>query len=189
MERNHTETPRIIRESSTGLDAYSILEDMLAHRELECVGELNDERFYSLSRQLRYLQREDPQGEIVLYLSGAGGSISSALALCDVVTAVSCPVRVVCMGRVSCPGALVQAVGDWRELLPHSQINLYMGASARVGVGADAADPQRERVVELLSRRTGRTEEETDRLLRADRWLTAEEAVELKLAQRVIQSL
>ena len=60
------ETPRIIRETSKGYDAYTILEDMLARRELECTGELNDSRFWSLARQLLWLQKEDPQREITL---------------------------------------------------------------------------------------------------------------------------
>lgn len=185
------ETPRIIRETSKGYDAYTILEDMLTHRVLECTGELNDGRFWSLARQLLWLQREDPQGEITLYLSGAGGSVSSALALYDVMSALSCPVRTVGMGQLSCPGALLLAAGAKREVLPHTRVNLYVGASSRVGMGEDrdAAHQCRESAGELLCRLTGKNREEMEEILRADRWRSAQETVELGLADRVVRQL
>ena len=185
------ETPRIIRETSKGYDAYTILEDMLARLELECTGELNDSRFWSLARQLLWLQKEDPQREITLYLSGSGGSVSSALALYDVMSALSCPVRTVGMGQLSCPGALLLAAGARREVLPHTQINLYVGASSRVGMGEDrdAARQSRESAAELLCRLTARTREELEEALRADRWRSAQEGVELGLADQVVQRL
>ena len=104
-------TPNIIRESSSGFFLCTIRDEMLRRRELECVGEINAETVYSLCRQLRHLQHEDPDGEITLFINSPGGEVSSGLALYDVMKAVTCPIRTVCMGTAASMGAVLFAAG------------------------------------------------------------------------------
>lgn len=113
------ETPRIIRESSRGYSTYySILDEMLSAREVECVGTINADSVYSLCRQLRHLQREDPRKEITMYINSPGGSLTDGLALYDVMKGISCPVRTVCLGLAASMGAFIFAAGNERDMLP-----------------------------------------------------------------------
>lgn len=66
-------TPRIIKETSSGLFCCDIRDEMLQNREIECVGQINAESVYSLCLQLRYLQKQDPNKEIVMYINSPGG--------------------------------------------------------------------------------------------------------------------
>ena len=73
--------PRIIRETSAGMVCYSIRDEMLTHREIELIGEVNSESVNSLISQIRYLAREEPGKEITVYINSPGGEVSSGLAL------------------------------------------------------------------------------------------------------------
>ena len=66
-------TPNIVRETSSGYFSCTIQDEMLKSREIECVGEINPETVYELTRQLRFLQREDPAAEITMYINSPGG--------------------------------------------------------------------------------------------------------------------
>ena len=69
-------TPRILRETSQGVQATSLLDEMFAQRQIEIVGEVNDAMTYSVCQQLRFLQRENPNAEITVFFSSLGGSVS-----------------------------------------------------------------------------------------------------------------
>ena len=86
---------RIIKESSQGYELIPIRDEMLSHREVELVGEVDAGSVNALIRELRYLQRQDPEGEITMYINSPGGGVDNGLALYDVMQAVSCPIRTV----------------------------------------------------------------------------------------------
>lgn len=119
----YAETPRILRETAAGYTTFEVVDEMFHNRELECVGEINDQSVYSLCRQLRHLQQEDPEGEITLYINSPGGEVSSGLAHYDVMQAISCPIRTVCLGKAASMGAILFAAGDKREILPHGEVD------------------------------------------------------------------
>ena len=81
-------TPSIIKESSRGFSSVSINDTMFAKREINCVGEIDADVTYSLCLQLRYLQQEDPDEQITLFINSPGGEVQSGLAIYDTMKAI-----------------------------------------------------------------------------------------------------
>lgn len=194
---SYRETPMIIRETSAGYYTFGVLDEMFRNRELECVGEINDQSVYSLCRQLRYLQREDPQGEVTLYINSPGGEVHSGLALYDVMQAISCPIRTVCLGKAASMGAILFAAGDRRDILPHGQVMIHDPLIAG-GPGGSALAVQevsknllktRQILCDILARHTGKSRQEIYKKTARDTLFSAEEAVSFGLADRIIETL
>lgn len=190
------EIPMIIRETSRGDSRRSILDEMLMHREVECVGEINADSVYCLCRQLRHLQREDPHGEITMYINSPGGSVADGLALYDVMEGISCPIRTICLGTAASMGALLFAAGKQRDILPHGRVMIHDPLIGRTGGSAlqlqeisQSLMETREQMGQLLARFTGRTLEEIYEKTRRDSFFNAEEAVAFGLADRIITTI
>ena len=189
-------SPRILQESSSGLVIYTIQDDMLQHRELECTGIINSDSVYDLCRQLRYLQQQDPAGEITMFINSPGGEVDSGLALYDVMKGISCPIRTVCMGSAASMGAVLFAAGSTREILPHGRVMIHDPLISSTGgnalqlqeISRSLMETRRE-LCEILARHTGRTLEEIYQKTAHDCWFNAEEAVDFGLADRVIQTV
>ena len=187
-------TPNIVRETSSGYFSCTIQDEMLKSREIECVGEINPETVYELTRQLRFLQRADPAAEITMYINSPGGEVNSGLALYDAMQAVSCPIRTVCMGSAASMGAVIFAAGDMREIFPHGRVMIH-DPLIRGGVGGSALQLQsvskdllktREVLCTILAERTGRSQKEIYKKTAKDTWFDAQEAVKFGLADRVV---
>ena len=99
-------TPCIIRETCEGTVRIPIQDEMYQRREIQCNGEINKESVYSMILQLRYLQTQDPEKEITIYINSPGGSVADGLALIDTMAALHCPIRTVCMGTAASMAAL-----------------------------------------------------------------------------------
>ena len=123
--------------------------------------------------------------------SSPGGSVSGALALYDVMKAVSCPIRTVCLWEARGAAALLLAAGDRRDILPHGRVSLHIPVSSRLGMGDASPEPQnsREWAVELLAQLTEKSREETEAALQSESWLSAEEAMAFGLTDCVIEAL
>ena len=104
--------PQIIRETAEGLNRLDIRDEMLDQRELELMTSVDTESCAVVIRGLLHLQRQDPTMPITLYINSPGGEIQSGLALYDVMQAVSCPIRTVCLGMAASMGALLFIAGD-----------------------------------------------------------------------------
>lgn len=186
--------PRIIHETSSGLYFSMIQDEMLKRREVECTGEINGDLVYALCRQLRYLQQEDPNKGITMYINSPGGEISSGLALYDVMQGLSCPIRTICMGTAASMGALLFAAGKQRDILPHGRIMIH-DPLITGGMGGNALQVQeisrsllktREETCGILARHTGKTLDEIYEKTAKDSWFNAEEAVRFGLADSII---
>ncbi|MDD6071872.1 MAG: ATP-dependent Clp protease proteolytic subunit [Clostridiales bacterium] len=189
--------PRIIKETSKGIQNYEIVDEMLQYREIECVGEINMETVYSLIQQLRYLQRVSPDKEITLFINSPGGEVSSGLALYDVMQAVKCPIRTVCVGMAASMGAVLFAAGDKREMLPHARIMIHdplisggLSGSA-LSIQSRSLDlmKTRETTATILAKHTGKTIEEIYEKTATDTYFGAEEAIAFGLADRIITEI
>jgi len=190
-------TPRIIKETSAGDFTYDIRDEMLSRREVECVGEINAQSVYSLCRQLRYLQWQDPDAEITMYINSPGGEVTSGLALYDVMQAVSCPIRTVCMGHAASMGAVLFAAGDKRDILPHGRVMIHDPLISG-GLGGSALAIQdiskdllktREVICGILAKHAGKSIKEIYRKTVKDAWFDAQEAVDFGLADRVVDKI
>ena len=188
--------PRIMKETSNGLDLYSIQDEMLQHRELECTGTIDGDSVYALCRQLRYLQQQDPEAEITMYINSPGGEVDSGLALYDVMKGISCPIRTVCLGIAASMGALLFAAGGKRDILPHGRVMIHDPLISSTGGSALHLQEisrnllkTREELCAILARHTGKALKEIYKKTAQDSWFTAEEAVEFGLADRIIHTV
>lgn len=190
-------TPKIVRESSTGFFTFDIRDQMLLNREVECVGTIDAASVYSLCRQLRWLQEEEPESEITMYINSPGGEVDSGLALYDVMQGVSCPVRTVCLGTAASMAALLFASGSRREILPHGRVMIH-DPLIPGGVGGSALHIQdislnllktRESLGRILAERTGHSLEEIYARTAKDSWFDAQDAVDFGLADAVIDRI
>ncbi len=189
-------SPRIMRETSSGMFFYTIQDDMLQRRELECTGPIDSNSVYELCRQLRYLQQQDPDGEITMFINSPGGEVDSGLALYDVMKGISCPIRTVCLGVAASMGALLFAAGDKRDILPHGRVMIHDPLISSTGGSALQLQEisrnllkTREELCAILARHTGRTLEQIYEKTARDCWFNAEEAVAFGLADRVIHTV
>lgn len=189
--------PAILERTSEGVHCYAIQDAMLQRREIDCVGEITAESVDALILQLRYLQSEDPEAEITLYINSPGGEVSSGLALYDVIAALRCPVRTVCIGTAASMAALLFAAGSRREMLPHARLMIHdplipggVGGSA-LHIDSVSRDLMRIRqiVAELLARHSGHTLEEVYDKTARDTYFDAEEAVAWGLADSIADEI
>lgn len=189
--------PSILHDTSEGIVRIPILDEMFQRREIECVGEITQESVYSLILQLRHLQHTDPKKEITLYINSPGGEVTSGLALYDVLRAIKCPVRTVCVGLAASMAALLFAVGHQRDMLPHARVMIHDPLISG-GVGGSALQLDnlardimrvRQTTASIIAEHSGRTVEEVLAKTASDSFFSAQEAVDWGLADRIIHEL
>ncbi len=197
MNYRMANTPSVLKESSAGIFACGIDDVMLADREIHCVGTIDAGLANSICLQLLHLQKEDPDGRITIYFNSPGGEVASGLAIDDVMCAVSCPIRTVCLGTAASAAALLFISGDEREMLPHANVMIHDPLIAG-GVGGSALQLRtvsenllrtREIIAEIIAQHTGKPIEEIYEATSKDSWFEAPEAVAWGLADRVIDRL
>lgn len=189
--------PNIIKETANGTTYCPIRDEMFsARRSVEVVGEITRDSVYSLILQLRYLCHADPEKEIAMYINSPGGSVCDGLALYDIMAAIKCPIRTVCVGMAASMGALLFAAGDVREILPHAEVMIHDPLATGISGSALSIEESSRRLMgirqttaEILSRHTGHTVEEIYEKTRQDSYFGAREAVEWGLADRIITEI
>ncbi len=190
-------SPQIMQETALGLERFDIKDEMLACRELELCGPVDADSVAELIRGMRHLQRVDPAAPVTLFINSPGGEVQSGLALYDVMKAVSCPVRTVCLGLAASMAALLFIAGDTRDILPHGRVMIHdpligggIGGSA-LSVKARADDLMRIRDItaQVIAEHTGMELGRVFELTARDTYFEAEEAVEAHLADKVIREL
>src|SRR3954451_16925577 len=185
---NYT-VPMVVEQSSRGERAYDIFSLLLRNRIIFLGSEVNDVVANLIVAQLLYLQQEDPEREIQLYINSPGGSSDAGLAFYDTMQLIANPVSTTCIGMAASMGAWLLAGGakGKRTALPNSRILIHQGSSGFQGTAADIEVQAREmlrleaRMVELLASDTGQTVERIKRDINGDYWMSATEAVEYGL--------
>ncbi len=189
--------PAIVKETSSGYIRYNIQDEMLKHREVDCTGEITTELVNGLILQLRYLQRKDPNKEITMYINSNGGSVTSGLALYDVMQGISCPIRTVCVGIAASMGALLFASGDKRDILPHSKVMIHDPLISG-GLSGSALDIEerskdlmktREITGKIIAKHTGKKLSEVYKKTSKDSFFSATEAIEYGLADKILEKI
>ena len=189
--------PNIIRETSEGLNQITIQDILFQRREVECIGEITGDSVAALILQLRYLHHEAPEQEITMYINSPGGEVSSGLALYDVMKAIQCPIRTVCVGTAASMAAILFLSGDKRDMLAHSKVMIHdplipggIGGSAlKVDAVARNLMQTRQTIANIISRHTGKSLEDVLAKTASDSYFDAEQAVKWGLADRIIHEL
>ena len=189
--------PHIIKETSEGLNRISVQDLLFQNREIQCVGEITPVSVESMILQLRYLQQENPEQEITMYINSPGGEVDSGLALYDVMRAIRCPIRTVCTGTAASMAAILFLSGNQRDMLPHSKVMIHdplisggVGGSAlKLDSIAKNIMQTRQTIAEIISEHTGKSLEEVLSKTASDSYFDAKEAVEWGLADGIIYEL
>ena len=189
-------TPIVIDKEGKVERSYDIYSRLLKDRNVMLVDEVDDLVSSSICAQMLYLESEDPEKEICLYVNSPGGSVTAGLAIYDTMRFISCPVATVCMGMAASMGAFLLAAGEPgrrfslpnSEIMIHQPLGAYRGQATDIEIHAKNLLKIKERLNRIMAQNTGRDFEEIVSLTERDNFLTAEEARELGIIDRILAS-
>ncbi|MEI6496718.1 MAG: ATP-dependent Clp protease proteolytic subunit [Actinomycetota bacterium] len=178
-----------------GFDPRSDVFNRLLKNRVVLLGtDVNDEVANALCAQLLYLEGEDPNADIWLYINSPGGSVTAGMAIYDTMQFVSCDVATVCMGMAASMGQFLLTAGATgkRYVLPNARVMMHQplaglrGQAADIAIQAEQLVYTKRRMAELTAHHTGQPLEKIQADAERDRWFTASEAVEYGLVDTVI---
>ncbi|MFW5444917.1 ATP-dependent Clp endopeptidase proteolytic subunit ClpP [Aerococcus urinaeequi] len=186
--------PTVIEQSSRGERAYDIYSRLLKDRIIMLSGEFNDDLANSIIAQLLFLDAQDPDKDIYLYINSPGGSITSGMAIYDTMQFVHADVQTIVMGMAASMGSFIAAAGTKgkRFALPNAEILIHQplggaqGQATEIEIAARHILKTREKMNRLYSEMTGQPVEVIERDTDRDNWLTAEEALEYGLLDQIM---
>jgi ATP-dependent Clp protease protease subunit len=189
--------PYVIEKSGREERAMDIYSRLLKDRIVMLGSAVNDDVANALVAQLLFLQSDDPKADIHLYINSPGGSVTAGLAIYDTMQFVSCDVATYCVGQCASMGAVLLAAGaeGKRHALPNARIMIHQPSAGMEGSAEDilihAAEYKRtkERLNRILFNHTGRSLEQIEKDTDRDKFMSAEEAMEYRLIDKVITSL
>jgi ATP-dependent Clp protease protease subunit len=176
--------PYVIERSSRGERTYDIFSRLLMDRIIFMGTPINDDVANIIIAQLLFLEADNPEREVSIYINSPGGSVSAGLAIYDTIQYMKAPVSTICMGLAASMGAFLLAAGrsGRRLALPHSRIMIHQPSGGAQGTAADIEVQAKEilylraKMNELMSRHTGRPVEQIERDIERDKFMSAEEA-------------
>jgi ATP-dependent Clp protease protease subunit len=186
--------PYVIERSSRGERTYDIFSRLLMDRIIFLGTPINDDVANIIIAQLLYLQADNPDRDIHLYINSPGGSVSAGLAIYDTMQFLKSPVNTICMGLAASMGAFLLAAGrkGKRLALPHSRIMIHQPSGGAQGTAADIEIQAKEilylrhQMNELMSKHTGQPVDQIERDIVRDKFMSAPEAVAYGLIDQVI---
>ena len=189
--------PMVVEETGRGERAYDIYSRLLKDRVVFIGGEVEDSMANLIIAQLLFLQNENADADISVYVNSPGGVITAGMAIYDTMQFVGCNVRTYCIGQAASMGAVLLAAGTKgkRYVLPNSRILIHQpmggarGTATDIGIQAEEILRMRERLNEILAHHTGQPVEKIAKDVDRDRFMSAQEAVDYGLADQIIQSL
>lgn len=187
--------PTVIEQTSRGERAYDIYSRLLNDRIIFLADEVNDTTASLVVAQMLYLESQDPDKDIYLYINSPGGSITAGMAIYDTMNYVKCDVSTICVGMAASMGAFLLSSGakGKRIALPNSEIMIHQplggmqGQAADIKIHADHIIRIREKLNRLMSEQTGKPLEVIERDTDRDNFLTADEALAYGLVDKVIE--
>jgi ATP-dependent Clp protease, protease subunit len=187
--------PMVVETSGRGERAYDIYSRLLKERVVFLVGEVNDQTANLVIAQLLFLESENPEKDISLYINSPGGSVSAGLAIYDTMQFIKPDVSTLCMGMAASMGAFLLAAGTKgkRFSLPNSRVMIHQplggarGQASDIEIQAREILYLRERLNKVLSDRTGQTIETIAKDTDRDNFMSAEQAKEYGLIDQVIE--
>lgn len=187
--------PMVIEKTGLGERSYDIYSRLLNDRIVFLSDEVNDVTASLVVAQLLYLEAQDPDKDISLYINSPGGSISAGMAIYDTMNFIKCDVSTICVGMAASMGAFLLAAGaeGKRFALPNSEIMIHQplggaqGQASDIKIQAEHILKIRKKLNEMLAKKTGKSIEEIERDTDRDNWLSADEAKEYGLIDKVIE--
>jgi len=188
--------PMVIEQSGRGERSYDIYSRLLKERVIFMVGPVNDQMANLIVAQLLFLESENPDKDISLYINSPGGSVSAGLAIFDTMQFIKPDVSTLCTGMAASMGAFLLAAGakGKRFSLPNSRIMIHQPSGGSQGQASDIEIQAKEilylrhRLNSILAERTGQTIDQIAKDTDRDRFMSSEEAAEYGLIDKVLTS-
>ena len=186
--------PMVVEQTAHGERSYDIYSRLLQDRIIFLGGPIDDDVANLVIAQMLFLEGDDPDKDIFLYINSPGGSVSAGLGIYDTMQYIKCPVSTICVGMAASMGAFLLAAGarGKRKALPNAEIMIHQpsggaqGQATEIGIHAEQILKLRKRLNAILAERTGKSEEEIARDTERDNFMTAEEALVYGLVDEVI---
>ena len=187
--------PTVIEQTGRGERAYDIYSRLLNDRIVFLADEVNDVTASLVVAQLLFLEAQDPDKDISLYINSPGGSVSAGLAIYDTMNYIKCDVSTICIGMAASMGAFLLSSGakGKRFALPNSEIMIHQplggmqGQASDIKIHADHILHTRERLNRILASNTGKPLEIIERDTERDNFMTAAEAAEYGIIDKVYE--
>ena len=188
--------PMVIETTGRGERAFDIYSRLLKERVIFLVGPIEDHMANLVVAQMLFLESENPDKDVHLYINSPGGTVNSGLAIYDTMQFIRPDVSTVCIGQAASMGAVILAGGTdtKRYSLPHSRIMIhqpwggFQGQATDIDIQAREILDMRERLNQILSRHTGRNLEKVKEDTERDNFMGGEEAIAYGLIDKVIES-
>ena len=186
--------PMVVEKTSGGERAYDIYSRLLKDRIVFVGGEIDDDTANAVVAELLFLQAQDPEKEVSMYINSPGGSVTAGLAILDTMKMVKCPVATYCVGQAASMGAILLAAGEKgrRYALPHARIMVHQPWGGAQGKASDIEITAREilRLKEMLNgilaEAAGKTLEAVTNDTDRDHFMSAEEAKSWGIVDKVL---
>lgn len=186
--------PYVIEQTNRGERSYDIFSRLLNDRIIMLTDEVNDVTSSLVVAQLLYLEGQDPSKDISLYINSPGGSVTAGMAIYDTMQYIKCDVSTICMGMAASMGAFLLAAGTKgkRLSLPNSDIMIHQpsggakGQATDIMIHANYITKKKKLLNEILAERTGQPLEIIMQDTERDNFMTAQEALEYGLIDRII---
>ena len=187
--------PYVVEQTSRGERSYDIFSRLLNDRIIFLSEEVNDVTASLVVAQMLFLEAQDPDKDIQMYINSPGGSVTAGMAIYDTMNYVKCDVSTICIGMAASMGAFLLSSGakGKRIALPHSEIMIHQplggakGQAADIKIQADLILRTRDTLNKILAANTGKSVEEIARDTDRDNFMTAEQALAYGLIDQVLE--
>ena len=187
--------PYVVEQTSRGERSYDIFSRLLNDRIIFLSEEVNDTTASLIVAQLLYLEAQDPDKDIQFYINSPGGSVTAGMAIYDTMQYIKCDVATICVGMAASMGAFLLSAGTKgkRLALPNAEIMIHQPSAGTQGQITDMAihlkrlETIKERMNRILAENTGKSVEEVTDACERDNFMSANEALEFGIIDRVIE--
>ena len=185
--------PYVVEQTSRGERSYDIFSRLLNDRIIMLNGQVDDASASVIIAQLLFLEGQDPDKDISFYINSPGGSVSAGLAIYDTMQYIKCDVSTICMGMAASMGAFLLSAGakGKRYALPNSEIMIHQplggaqGQATDIKIAAEHILRTREKLNKILAENTGKPIEQIALDTERDNWLSAQEAMDYGIVDKV----
>ena len=199
---NHSENkfynalvPMVVEQTSKGERSYDIFSRLLGDRIIFLSDEVNDTTASLVVAQLLFLEAQDPDKDICFYINSPGGSVTAGMAIYDTMNYIKCDVSTICIGMAASMGAFLLSAGTKgkRIALPNSEIMIHQplgganGQATDIKIQAELILRTRDNLNRILAKNTGRSVEEIARDTERDHFMTAQQALEYGLIDKIFE--
>ncbi|MGN1136581.1 MAG: ClpP family protease [Oscillospiraceae bacterium] len=189
----------ILKETVRGIDCIRLEDEFLKDREIFLTEEVNARTSNELIKQLMYLERQDSESEVTIYINSPGGEVISGLAVYDYIGMMKAPVRTVCIGTAASMGAILFLAGAKRQMFPHTRLMIHDPSYSHNDIGGrkpheiqhelDKLNETREALARIISEKTGRSIDEIYKVTADDTFYSAQEAIDFGLATEILKGV